>query len=129
MVKPGTASPTLQSKSNGRTLDQSEDRLSSSFQSACSKRVASGNSDTSAVLVDTDEENEVYESPPAAVLSEYYIIIDLFSDRIGLSLHNILSPFLPVMDIFSISTSIIYPLQHSLARSFLIFQPVSYIQL
>ena len=30
------------------------------------------------------------------------IVYSPFSDRVGLSLHNILSPFLPLIDIFSV---------------------------
>ena len=34
-------------------------------------------------------------------LSAITSVYSLFSDRVGLPLHNIISPFLPVMDIFS----------------------------
>ena len=53
-------------------------------------------------------------------------VYSLFSYRVGLPLHNILSPFLSVMDIsLSISrSSVPWPLLHSSTMSFLVGQPV-----
>ena len=52
-----------------------------------------------------------------------------FSNRVGLPLHNILSPFIYVMDIFIVDLKCLsYPLQHSIIMSFLVFQPVLCLQ-
>ena len=54
----------------------------------------------------------------------------VFSDRVGLPLHNIPSPFLSVMGyLFSRSQVLPYPFLHSLTMSFLVFQLAFCLQL
>ena len=51
------------------------------------------------------------------------LVYGVFSDRVGLPLHNIPAPFLSVMGyLFSRSQVLPYPLLHSLTMSFLVFQ-------
>ena len=52
-----------------------------------------------------------------------------FSDKVGLPLHNIISPFLPVMDILSVDLKFCHIIFYSLTMSFLVFQSVFFLQL
>ena len=65
-----------------------------------------------------------HENRPNFVLSVY----SPFSDRVGLPLYNIISPFLPVMNICR-SQVLPWPLLHSPTMSFLVVKPVFGLQL
>ena len=52
-----------------------------------------------------------------------------FPDRVGVPLHNIISPFLPVMDIFSVDFKFSHICFYTLTMSFLVVQPVFCLQL